>query len=152
MKPGRSTRVSCGRSGPQISMLNTSFVNARRVAPLLMSPRPMAFVALSMRSGSSSKFVIESLNFVSSSFSFAERALSSMIFVAIDDFYERRSTISVANRVQRFSFRGKGISVMASNTELFPEDWSPQTTSCGNGIMSSMLHCRNESTILRTFR
>jgi hypothetical protein len=51
-----------------------------------MSSIPMAFVALSMRSGRSSKFVMDSLNFASSSFSFAGRALSGMIFVAIDDF------------------------------------------------------------------
>jgi hypothetical protein len=42
-----------------------------------------------------------------------------------------RRTISVAKRVQRFSLLGNGISVIASRTEPFPEDWSPQTTSCG---------------------
>lgn len=104
-----------------------------------------------MRSESSSKFLMESLKFVSSACSFAGRALSGIIFVVINDSGKRGRTISVANRVQRFSLRGKGISVMASKTELLPDNWSPQATSCSNGTMSSMPHSRKESTTFSTF-
>jgi hypothetical protein len=38
---------------------------------------------------------------------------------------------SVAKRVQRLSFLGKGMPEIASKTELLPDDWSPQTMSCG---------------------
>jgi len=72
------------------------------------------------------------------------RSLSGVIVIVLVDDAERRRMIfvcqhlvytaqvpltSVANLVHRFSLRGKGISVMASSTELFPDDWSPQTTS-----------------------
>jgi hypothetical protein len=60
--------------------------------------------------------------------------------------YHRGSDI-----VQRFSFLGKGISVIASRTELFPDDWLPQTTSCGRETIPSSPHCLSESTILRTY-
>lgn len=37
--------------------------------------------------------------------------------------------LSVANRVQRSSFVGNGTLEISSRTELWPEDWSPQTIS-----------------------
>ncbi len=52
----------------------------------------------------------------------------------------RRKMISVANLVQRLSFRGNGISVRASRTEVFPADWSPQTTNWGSERMLSRPH------------
>jgi hypothetical protein len=45
-----------------------------------------------------------------------------MILVLIEGVGALRRTISVAKRVQRFSFLGKGISVIASRTELFPDN------------------------------
>ncbi|KAL2859809.1 uncharacterized protein BJX67DRAFT_368760 [Aspergillus lucknowensis] len=38
-----------------------------------------------------------------------------------------RGTSSVGNRVQRLLLIGKETPEIASNTELLPEDWSPQT-------------------------
>jgi hypothetical protein len=38
---------------------------------------------------------------------------------------------SIAKRVQRLSFVGKGMPEIASKNELLLEDWSPQTISCG---------------------
>ena len=46
--------------------------------------------------------------------------------------------ISVGNLVQRPSWRGKGRLVIPSRTELFPADWSPQTTSWGRLMRSPM--------------
>ena len=80
MRPERSTRVSCGQSSPHIAILNTSLANAQRILPLFPPPIPMDLVALSMRSGSSSKFLMETLRFVSSACSSAGRALSGMDF------------------------------------------------------------------------
>jgi hypothetical protein len=45
-----------------------------------------------------------------------------MILVLIEGVDALRRTISVAKRVQRFSLLGNGISVIASRTELFPDD------------------------------
>lgn len=45
----------------------------------------------------------------------------------------RRQVIWVAYRVQSPAARGKENPVKLSRTELFPEDWSPTTTSCGSG-------------------
>jgi hypothetical protein len=40
-----------------------------------------------------------------------------------------RKMTSVANRVQRLSFRGNGTPEIASSRELLPLDWSPHTIS-----------------------
>lgn len=50
------------------------------------------------------------------------RSLSGVIVIDIVELGERRSMISVANRVHRFSLRGNGISVIASKTLDFPDD------------------------------
>lgn len=60
--------------------------------------------------------------------------------------------ISVAKRVQRFSLRGNGISVIASRTELLPEDWSPETTSWGCWTMPLRPLRRSLSTLSTILR
>jgi hypothetical protein len=59
---------------------------------------------------------------------------------------------SVAKRVHKFSFRGNGISVMASSTELLPDDWSPHTTNCGSSTMPLRPVRRSLSTMSITLR
>jgi hypothetical protein len=59
---------------------------------------------------------------------------------------------SVANLVHRFSLRGNRISVMASSTELLPDDWSPQTTSWGSSTMPLSPVRRSLSTMSITLR
>jgi hypothetical protein len=117
VRPGRSTTVSWGLPGPDISMLNTSLLKA----PLPWTI-PIASCASSINRGRSPKFSRDPVN--SSSFfrSFSSRLLSGRILTTTFVLVPRRRTICVAKRVQRLSLRGKGISVIASRTEDFPED------------------------------
>jgi hypothetical protein len=124
IKPGKSTTVSCGRLGPIISTLSVSWLK------VLLFEIPMTSIASSIKAGSSLKFESCFLKLASCFRSSSDRLLDGKIVT--DTFSaprDRRRTICVANRVHRLSLRGKGISVMASRTEDFPELWSPQTTS-----------------------
>ena len=49
-------------------------------------------------------------------------SLSGITLIVIVLVVTRRRMISIANRVQRLSFRRKGISVKASRTEFLPAD------------------------------
>lgn len=55
-------------------------------------------------------------------FSSSLRVLLGVILTVTDAEVWRRRIISVAKRVQRPALRGNGICVMASSTELFPDD------------------------------
>lgn len=142
---------SWGRFGPQISTESTSREKARElISPT--RPSPMTWVASSMISGSWAKLVIDlwnDFNFVISCFG---RFLSGFIVIDMVEEAERRKMISVAKRVHRFSLRGNGISVIASRTELFPLDWSPQTTSWGRPTMPLKPVRRSLSTMSITLR
>jgi hypothetical protein len=55
---------------------------------------------------------------VSGQFSSSMRSSSGLIMQEMDCSVSRRSLISVAKRVHKFSLRGNGVSVIASRTEL----------------------------------
>jgi len=103
-------------------------------------PRPIACVASSITSGNSSKLLMDLMNDFNLFCSWIGRSLSGVMEMVLVDSGERRRIIlarqyacitasikhsvltSVANLVHRFSFLGKGISVMASSTDDLPED------------------------------
>src|SRR5579859_4696274 len=108
---------------------------------------PITAMALLIISGSLLKFVIDSSKALSKSCSQTGRSVSGIILIVIELTVARRRIISVAKRVHRLSFLGKGISVSASRTELLPDDWSPHTTSWGSDKMLSRPHLRTWATV-----
>ena len=71
-----------------------------------------------------------------------DRVVAGIILMVSELTGARRRMISVAKRVHKESCLGNGISVRASRTELFPADWSPQTTSRGSDKTLSSPHLR----------
>ncbi len=148
---GRSTSVSWGLKESSISMLRTSLAKVLdlKVDLLLILIR---LVALFIKSGSFSKFEMNSLKASMEFRSSLGLSWSEITLIVIASLVARRRIISVTNRVQRLSLRGKGISVSASRTELLSADWSSHTTSWGRDSMLSRPHLRSWSTMLSTFR
>ncbi len=147
----RSTSVSWNLKESSISMLRTSLTKALnlKVDLLLILIR---LVALFIKSESFSKF---EMNFLKASMKFRsalDLSLSEITLIVIASLVARRRIISVTNRVQRLSLRGKEISVSISRTELLPTDWSLHTTSWERNSMLSRSHLRSWSTMLSTFR
>jgi hypothetical protein len=116
-----STKVSWGLEGPSIVMLRTSFEKALGLLSEELV-RPIASIATNIMSGRSEKSVMASSNLSSVAHSAAGRDASGITLIVRVSVTERRRMISVAKRVQRLSFLGKGISVRASRTDDFPAD------------------------------
>ena len=74
---------------------------------------PVSSVAYSINPSSSEQLLIERLKASSLPISAVGRYLSGTIFARMESLLSRCMTISAARRVQRFSLRGKGTSVMA---------------------------------------
>jgi hypothetical protein len=83
---------------------------------------PMTVAAFDMTPGNSAKSAIVAEKALMVVFSAALRFSSGIMLGRRESTAPRRRVISVAKRVQRLSFRGKGTSVKASRTELLPED------------------------------
>ena len=109
--------VSWGLSGPVISTLKTFFEKA-----WFEAARPMASVASSIMRGSSLRFFSFPWKAVKLSASSIVKSSPGMILTVTFSAAVLRRTISVANRVHRLSLLGKGTSVIAYSTELFPAD------------------------------
>ena len=98
-----------------------SFENALEVVDM-----PMNSFAFSIRIGSSSKFVRLLRNSDSRRCSAADRFRLGTMEIDKSTVDVLRRISSVAKRVQRLSFFGKGMPEIASKTELLPEDWTTQ--------------------------
>ena len=126
IRPGTLTTVNYGRVGPSISKLRTSLVKARVEAiaeeSLVDGFIPIAVAAFDIIPGNSAKSAIVAKKALIVAFSAALRFSSGIMLRRRESTALRRRVISIAKRVQRLSFRGKGTLVKASRTELLPED------------------------------
>lgn len=121
--------MRCWRSGPDTTTRSISFGKA---FPAMETP------IAAFAQGKSLKFTIVSRN--PRSFACSDSDLVWLGAIATDagKIDILRIITSVAKRVQRLSFVGNGIQEMASKTELFPKDRSPQKTSCGRATYCEM--------------
>jgi len=151
MSSGRSNSVSWGLVGPSVLMLSTSLAKGRPLVTKAASfTIPMTGIGLFITIGSFWKSVIAALNDLTTFYLVTGPSLSGMTLITSEFVDARRKMISAGNLVYRLSFLGNGISVGDSKTELFPADWSSQTTSWGNERAFSRSHLRSWATTSKT--
>ena len=133
------TTVKCNSTESIISIRRTSCAKAGSFSTSSNSWRLISDSVAAISSASSSKLSRWRLYDWRFFMNCSEReVIDSIVVTMIRSSSECRRMISVGNLMHISSWRGKGRLVMPFRIELFPEDWSPHTTSWGRSTWSSM--------------